>query len=155
MDITSQGHSSFRLKGKNAVLITDPYDSSIGLKFPKVEADIVTVSHDHVSHNYSQAVGGNPFVVQGPGEYEVRRIRIFGVASYHDNKRGKEKGTNTIYSMKIDGLGVAHLGDLGQEVLTDQQLEEMGQRTLEVVKKLTVSKDKLPAEMKVVIFEEI
>lgn len=126
MDITYLGHASFRIKGKNACLVTDPYDPKIGLKFPKVEADIVSVTHSHFDHAASSLVAGEPFVVSGPGEYEVKGVEIVGVSSFHDNKKGEERGKNTIYNFKIDKLNVAHLGDLGQESLTDEQVEEIG-----------------------------
>lgn len=126
MEITYLGHSSFKIKGKNATLVTDPYDPSIGLKFPKVEADIVSVSHSHYDHNAKSLVGGEPFVVEGPGEYEVKGVEIVGVASYHDEKEGSERGNNTIYNFKIDKINICHLGDLGQASLTDSQVEEIG-----------------------------
>lgn len=126
MDITHLGHASFKLKGKNATLVTDPYNPSIGLKFPKVEADIVTISHDHRDHNDAEVVDGDPFVISGPGEYEIKDVKIIGVSSFHDEKKGAERGKNTIYNIRIDGLQVCHLGDLGQKELTGEQLEEIG-----------------------------
>ncbi len=126
MDITYLGHASFKIKGKNASLVTDPFDPKIGLKFPKVEADIVSVTHSHFDHSASSQVGGEPFVVSGPGEYEIKGVEIVGVQSFHDNKKGEERGKNTIYNFKIDKLNIAHLGDLGQERLTDDQIEEIG-----------------------------
>lgn len=127
MDISFLGHSSFRLKGKNTTVVTDPYDSSTGLKYPKVEADVVTISHDHRDHNAAGLVGGAPFIVSGPGEYEIRGVKIVGVASFHDEKKGELRGKNTIYNIKIDDLYICHLGDLGQTALTDEQLEAIGQ----------------------------
>jgi len=121
------GHASFKLKGKNTSVVTDPYDPSIGLKYPKVEADIVTISHDHPDHNAVGQVGGAPFVVSGPGEYEIAGVKIIGVASFHDEKKGELRGKNTIYNIKIDGLWICHLGDLGQNELTDEQSEQIGQ----------------------------
>lgn len=126
MDISYLGHASFRLKGKNATLIVDPFDNKIGLKFPKVEADIVAVSHSHFDHNAIENVAGSPFLVEGPGEYEVRGVEIVGVNSFHDDKNGEERGKNTIYNFKIDNINVCHLGDLGQTSLTNEQLEEIG-----------------------------
>jgi L-ascorbate metabolism protein UlaG (beta-lactamase superfamily) len=126
MDITYLGHASFRIKGKTATVVLDPFDSSLGIKFPKVEADIVTVSHPHFDHNAVALVGGSPFVVNGPGEYEVKGVEIVGVSSFHDDKEGKERGRNTIYNLKIDKVNVTHLGDLGQESLTNEQIEELG-----------------------------
>jgi len=126
MEITFLGHSAFKLKGKGATVVTDPFDSSIGLKFPKLEADIVTISHSHPDHQGSQ-VDGDPFIITGPGEYEIRDVKLVGVASFHDEKEGKERGKNTIFNIKIDELYVCHLGDLGQTSLTSNQLEEIGQ----------------------------
>ena len=55
MEITYLGHSSFRIRGKIATVVTDPFDPQVvGLKLPKhVEADIVTISHEHKDHNYT------------------------------------------------------------------------------------------------------
>lgn len=122
MEITFLGHASFRLKGKNATAVIDPFDSAaVGLKFPRaVEADVVTVSHDHKDHNAVEAVGGSPYVISGPGEYEVKGISIIGIGTYHDAVDGKEHGKNTIYRYVIDNVHVAHLGDLGHQLNTDQ-----------------------------------
>lgn len=126
MDITYLGHASFKLKGKTASLVVDPYDSSVGPKFPKIEADIVAVTHQHFDHNSVTSVSGNPFVISGPGEYEVKGIEVVGVSSFHDNKQGEQRGTNTIYNFKIDKVNICHLGDLGQSSLSDQQVQEIG-----------------------------
>jgi L-ascorbate metabolism protein UlaG (beta-lactamase superfamily) len=127
MDISFLGHSAFKLKGKTASVVTDPYDPSIGLKFPKTEADIVTITHDHLDHNAADQVGGNPFVISGPGEYEVKGVKIIGVPSFHDEKKGEVRGKNTIYNIKIDGLYICHLGDLGQTELGSEQSDAIGQ----------------------------
>lgn len=126
MDITYFGHASFKIKGKNATVVTDPFDPKTGLKFPKVEADIVSVTHSHFDHSATDLVQGEPFIVSGPGEYEVKGVEIIGVASFHDNKKGEERGNNTIFNFKIDKMNIAHLGDLGQDSLTTEQVEEIG-----------------------------
>ena len=126
MDITFLGHSSFKLKGKTASVITDPYNAEIGLKFPKQQADIVTISHFHSDHNAADLVDGEHFLVSGPGEYEIKGIKIVGVNSFHDDKKGAERGKNIIFSFQIDGLRICHLGDLGQKELGSEQIEEIG-----------------------------
>jgi L-ascorbate metabolism protein UlaG (beta-lactamase superfamily) len=126
MDIIFFGHSSFRIKGRIASIVTDPYDASmVGLKYPSVEADIVTVSHDHIDHNQSQLVKGVKRVVAGPGEYEIMGISIIGIPSYHDSEKGELRGKNVIYVYEIDGLRLAHLGDLGH-TLTEETVEQIG-----------------------------
>jgi L-ascorbate metabolism protein UlaG (beta-lactamase superfamily) len=69
-------------------------------------------------------VGGNPRVVQGPGEYEISDVLITGVASYHDSERGNQLGRNTIYVIHMDDIVICHLGDLGH-ILQEEQLEEV------------------------------
>lgn len=126
MDITWLGHSSFRIKGKTATVVTDPFESGkVGFKFPKTEADIVTVSHDHWDHNKANLVGGEPKVVSGPGEYEIKGVSIFGVPTFHDKKQGTERGKNTVYVITIDKVRVCHLGDLGH-TLSEEQVGAVG-----------------------------
>lgn len=118
MEITYLGHSCFKLEGKAATVVTDPF-------LEKCTADIVTVSHSHADHNQLSKVGGSPFVIDGGGEYEVKGVSVIGVASWHDDKAGALRGPNTIYVIEIDGMRVCHLGDLGHK-LSDAQLEEIG-----------------------------
>ncbi len=124
MEISWLGHSCFQLRGKNVTLITDPFSPQPGHSLGKVSASIVTVSHNHPGHNYVMGIGGNPRVVRGPGEYEISDVLITGVASYHDSKRGQERGRNTIYVIHMDDLVICHLGDLGH-TLQEEQLEEV------------------------------
>lgn len=126
MDIKYLGHASFSIKSKDARVITDPYESSIGLKFPKVDADVVTVSHGHSDHNAASQVGGSPLIVTLPGEFEMKGVRIFGYASYHDDKKGAERGANNLYKIEADGVSILHCGDLGY-VLEDSFVEQMGE----------------------------
>lgn len=125
MDISYLGHSAFRIKTKSASIVTDPFDNAIGLKFPKVSADIVTISHDHHDHNNAGAVGDVKKVVEGPGEYEIMGVSIIGLASFHDDKKGEERGKNTVFIFEAEGLRIAHFGDLGH-TLSEKFYEEMG-----------------------------
>lgn len=124
MDIYPLGHSSFKIKGKTATIVTDPFDQGmVGLKFPKVEADIVTVSHEHKDHNAVINVDGNPYIIRGPGEYEIKGVHIVGVSVFHDQKMGAERGKNVMYQIIVDGVTLVHLGDLGHKLSTDQAKE--------------------------------
>ncbi len=125
MDITWLGHSCFRIKGNQAVVITDPFPPGLGYNLGKQTANIVTVSHPHPSHSYVQGIGGEPHLITGPGEYEISNVLIIGIDTYHDAVKGQGRGKNTAYLMEIDGVAVCHLGDIGH-VLGDEQVEEMG-----------------------------
>ncbi|MFC1909650.1 MBL fold metallo-hydrolase [Chloroflexota bacterium] len=125
MDINWLGHSCFRIKGNQAVIITDPYPPDLGYSLGKQTARIVTVSHQHSSHSYDDGVSGDKRVVKGPGEYEISGVLMIGIPTFHDAEKGKQRGKNTVYLMEIDGISVCHLGDLGH-VLPDDQVEEIG-----------------------------
>jgi L-ascorbate metabolism protein UlaG (beta-lactamase superfamily) len=124
MEITWYGQSCFRLRDRLATVITDPYDKSIGYTLPRVRADIVTVSHHHPDHNYIQGVKGEPKVIDGPGEYEVRGVFITGIPAFHDRRKGASRGRNTVFLFDFEGLTVCHLGDLGH-VPTQSQVEAL------------------------------
>ncbi|MBI4059328.1 MBL fold metallo-hydrolase [Candidatus Microgenomates bacterium] len=130
MEIFWLGQAAFRIKGKQVTVVTDPYDSKmIGLSALRATADMVTVSHEHGDHNNVVAIkttsGGAPKILRGPGEYEIAGVSINGIKTWHDESLGSERGTNTVYVIDVDGVKVAHLGDLGHK-LTEEQLAEIG-----------------------------
>lgn len=126
MDIIYLGHSSFKIAGKAGTVVTDPFDPSmVGIKYPKVEADIVTVSHDHKDHNQTELVTNVHKVISEPGEYEVRGISVLGFPAFHDSEKGAVRGKNTIYVIEIDGFRIAHLGDLGHP-LSESAINGLG-----------------------------
>ena len=127
MEISYLGHSSFRIRTGSGFVVTDPFDPKmVGLKYTGVEADIVTVSHDHQDHNQYQLVKGVKRVVSGPGEYEIAGISIIGIPSFHDDKKGELRGRNTIYVIEAEGLRLCHLGDLGH-ALSQELVQEIGE----------------------------
>ena len=113
MDIRYLGHASFFIKTKNSRVITDPFDPKIGLKFPKQEADTVTVSHQHADHNFLSQITGDPLIIDWPGEFEKQEVRITGYSSFHDKQKGAERGPNVLYKIEGDGISILHCGDLG------------------------------------------
>ncbi|MBI5302456.1 MAG: MBL fold metallo-hydrolase [Chloroflexi bacterium] len=125
MEIDWFGHACFRLRGRDGVVITDPYSKEIGLSFARPRGDIVTISHDHPGHAYAQGVKGEPKIISGPGEYEIKNVFVSGIRTAHDKKNGKDRGANTVYVFDMDGLTICHLGDLGH-VPVQAQTEALG-----------------------------
>jgi L-ascorbate metabolism protein UlaG (beta-lactamase superfamily) len=126
MEITWYGHSCFRLRAKEGAVVTDPFDRSIGYSLPRTTADIVTISHNHPGHNNADAIKGDPHVINGPGEYEVKGIFVFGIPTFHDKRKGRDRGRNTVYLIEAENLSVCHLGDLGH-MPNQAQVEELSQ----------------------------
>lgn len=114
MQITWYGHSCFLLEaaGEPRVLL-DPCDPETGYTLEGIEADIVTVSHAHHDHDYVQAVKGSPVVMRLAGERRVQGLSITGIPTWHDDEKGKRRGSNLMFLIEMDGIRVLHLGDLG------------------------------------------
>jgi len=132
MQIIWHGQSCFEMlssQGKNnhVAIVIDPFDEDTGLRLPKLEADILLITHQHHDHNNKKGVQGQPLLIEGPGEYETKGVFVQGIPSFHDALEGKEKGQNTIYTINVEDLKVCHLGDLGQKELTPEQVEQIGE----------------------------
>jgi len=131
MKIIWHGQSCFQIiaqtkKSKEVTIVIDPFSEGIGLRVPKLQADILLVTHNHRDHNNVKTVSGNPFLIEGSGEYEIKGVFIQGISAFHDASLGRERGEVTIYTILAEGMSVCHLGDLGQKELTADQLEKIG-----------------------------
>ena len=124
MEITWLGHACFRLKGRDSVVLLDPCPKSTGYNIGRQQANIVTISHDHPDHSFVEAVTGSPMRLDAPGEYEVGGVLITGIRTFHDAKKGGERGRNTAFVIELDEVRICHLGDLGH-VPTAEQSEAM------------------------------
>lgn len=124
MDITWYGLSCFRIREGGVTLVCDPYDKAVGLSLPKLRADIVTISHDRPGHNAADRVTGDPKVLRGPGEYEVKNIFTTGLATYHRKQKGELAERNVAFFFEFGDLTVGHLGDIG-EVPSQSEIEEL------------------------------
>lgn len=127
MEITWYGHSCFRFTERSeASVVCDPYDNShVGYPSLKLKADIVTVSHESPSHSWLKAVKGEPYIIAGPGEYEIGGVFITGVRT---NGRGKKDATfpeNTLYLIDYNGINIVHVGDLSI-IPSQSEVEELG-----------------------------
>jgi L-ascorbate metabolism protein UlaG (beta-lactamase superfamily) len=114
MEITWYGLSCFKLteRGK-ATVVTDPFDHRVaGYQPLTLTADIVTLSHDAPGHNFVEAVQGKPYVIHGPGEYEVRGVFVTGIQTGF--QKDSSSFRHTLYVFNFDSLTVAHLGDLNR-----------------------------------------
>ena len=116
MKIKWLGHSCFLLEESTGTkVVTDPYSCEVGHKMPQVEADAVTISHNHKDHNNAADVLGNPEIISSVGAFEVDGIHIYSIPTFHDDSNGKIRGGNLIFKFRLDGVEVCHLGDIGQE----------------------------------------
>lgn len=137
MRVDWYGQAAFRLSGADGTVFIDPFGdmspmASRGVQFdyPPIEgvdADLLLVTHEHLDHNGVEAVGGDPTILRSTaGRLESPLGEVVAIASEHDEAAGTERGPNTIFCFKLDGLHVAHFGDFGQRSLRDEQADAIG-----------------------------
>ncbi len=126
MKIKFLGHASFLITSDSGTrIVTDPYVVGGPLTYKPISetADIVTVSHGHGDHSNAGAVKGSPVVIKAPGKTEAKGIPFSGLATFHDQSQGKERGANIVFCFTVDGVKVCHVGDLGHQLSVEQAAE--------------------------------
>lgn len=118
MLITYHGHSEFLIEGEGGFsILTDPYDAQVGYPMRAWTVDAVTVSHAHGDHNATEKALGAPAIVDGAGVWRLSpEITVTAIPSFHDDRQGALRGKNLMMKLEMEGLTVAHLGDLGEEL---------------------------------------
>lgn len=138
MELTWYGRTCIRLRGRDAVVVADPYQAVVGPTGRGISGEIVTYSHPDDaplprakgkrSRDGSTVVPGsleNAFVLDGPGEYEVRDVLLTGVRTYRDDSNGAERGKQVAFVVELDGMHTIHLGEIGH-LLTEEKLADIG-----------------------------
>ena len=138
MELTWYGRTCIRLRGKDAVVVNDPYQAIVGPTGRGISGDIVTYSHP--DDTPLPRAKGKPsrdglallpssldsaFSLDGPGEYEVKEVLLTGVRTYRDDARGAERGKQTAFAVELDGIHTIHLGEIGH-LLTEEKLADIG-----------------------------
>jgi L-ascorbate metabolism protein UlaG (beta-lactamase superfamily) len=138
VEITWYGRTCIRLKGRDAVVVADAYQAVVGPTGRGITGDIATYSHPD-DEPLKRAKGKrsrdgqtllptsleNAFVLDGPGEYEIRDVLLTGVRTYRDDERGAARGRGTAFVVELDGLHTIHLGDVGH-LMTEEKLGDIG-----------------------------
>lgn len=127
MIITYHGGQCFKVSFGDTTIAFDPISKKSSLSPVKFGADAAFISMHHKDFNGKDQVSHGsrePFVADGPGEYEIGDVtaRGFGVKSVYD----KEERYNTIYQVNLEGINMVFLGALSQPEIDPKILGEFG-----------------------------
>ncbi|HET9613706.1 MAG TPA: MBL fold metallo-hydrolase [Candidatus Limnocylindrales bacterium] len=138
MELTWYGRTCVRLRGRDAVVVADPYQAVVGPTGRGITGEIVTFSHPDdrplpKAKGKRSRDGGSivptsledAFILDGPGEYEVRDVLVTGVRTYRDDAKGSERGKQTAFVVELDAMHTIHLGEIGH-LLTEEKLGDIG-----------------------------
>ena len=125
MIITYFGKQFFKIQQSEMVLALNPVSKSsqtgISAHFG---TDIAMVTTNHPDYNGVEQLSHGertPFVITGPGDYEVKEIFIKGVLS--EAVIGGKKFINTVYIFSVDNINIAFLGALSDTELSKESHE--------------------------------
>jgi len=126
MKIKWLGHSCFLFEAarSNLRILIDPYragayDGAIGYRPVRETVDIVLLTHEHPDHAGVESLPGSPLVVRR--EATARGVPFETLELAHDDQGGRLRGKVRAFIFELDGVKIAHLGDVGHS-LSDQQL---------------------------------
>jgi len=127
MVITYEGVEFVKITHGDTTIACNPISKESKFKGSNFGADVAIISLNHPDMNGADAVTRKekePFVVSGPGEYEVDGFFIRGFAS--KSTYGGVERINTIYTFELDSIRVGFLGALGDTDLSGEVKELMG-----------------------------
>lgn len=125
MIITYYGSGFFKVTSGDTVLAFNPVGKDSKLKQSRFGADIALISTNHVDTNGIVNVthgGREPFVIDGPGEYEIKRITVRGFLS--DTEYGGAT-VNTVYLVLLEGIRLCYLGTLTTRKISPELVEAL------------------------------
>ena len=143
MEITWFGGTCVRLKGREGVVVADPFRSITGPTGRGLTADIVCYGRPDEAVVNGRGASAKPnvtsrqlgvplptslekaFVLDSPGEYEVHDVMVTGVRTFRDGEQGAARGMSTSYVYELDGVYAAHLGEVGH-LLDQDTIREIG-----------------------------
>lgn len=126
MVITYHGGQCFKVSFGSTTIVFDPISKKSKLSGVRFGADVAFISLNHPDFNggAEMSLGSkDPFVIQGPGEYEVGDVtaRGYGVQTTYENV----PRYNTIYQVTLEGINIVFLGALGSDVIDSRILGEL------------------------------
>ena len=124
MIITHHGKAFFKIQTGDMVLAFNPISKDSKFKTNGFGANIALVSMNHEDYNGADLVAyanKDPFVITGPGEYEVSDIMIQGFSSI-----GSDNKINTLYYLEFDGIKILYLGAMYQPDLAVEARQNIG-----------------------------
>jgi len=131
MEIFWHGLSFFQINGKingeKISLVLNPFNKENISRPLKLQADITIFSSPSFlpSPKDLNDFIQDTFLIKGPGEYEVKRVQIRGIADSSGKLEKKDIVNNTIFQIKLEGIKMCHLGNLKEAQVSSEILEKI------------------------------
>lgn len=146
MTISWYGEAGFLLEAGGKRILIEPPSKESGLVSPRLKSDILILKEprEPIMSFGEDRESGQIFVIDSPGEYEVRGANIYGI----------EDGFNTIYNIEVEGIKIAHLGFLNKE-LDNEKLSMLGDPDIVLIPAGGLKGEILDAEKAMAVINQI
>ncbi len=122
MQIHYFGLSSFKITTKEATIITDPFDKESGLTPPRGAADILILSEkNNKLYNAVSGISGEPFLINDPGEYDLKGVTVTGIPLKQDEKRYV-----TAFLIETEDMSILNLSHIREFNMKEDDVEDLG-----------------------------
>jgi hypothetical protein len=121
MQISYFGLGSFKITNKNYTTVINPFSKESGLIPPRGGTDVILLSDvtDPIN-SYTQSLSGDPFVIDTPGEYDVKDFAIDATPIRNDGR------IITAHLIQTEGITILNLGNIFELKLTEDEIEDFG-----------------------------
>ena len=130
MQIHYFGLSSFKIQTKEATVITDPFDKESGLLSPRGAADIIILSEkNNKLYNATSGFSGEPFLVDDPGEYDLKGVTIAGIPLKQGDDTTKDGKPRYVTAVLIESedIRILNLSHIREFSMKEDDLEGLGE----------------------------
>jgi L-ascorbate metabolism protein UlaG (beta-lactamase superfamily) len=122
MQIQYFGLSSFKISTKEAVTITDPFHKDSGLTAPRGAADILVLAdRDNSLYSAVSGISGDPFLMDTPGEYDVKGVTVTGIPLKQEDK------FITVFLIESEDIRILNLTHIKDWNMKEAEIQELGE----------------------------
>src|SRR4029079_10472814 len=123
MQLQYFGLSSFKITTKEATIITDPFDKKSGLTPPRGAADVLILAEKtNDLYSATSGISGEPFLINDPGEYDVKGVTVTGIPLKQDEGRYV-----TVFLIESEDIVILNLTHIREFTMKEDDVEDLGE----------------------------
>jgi L-ascorbate metabolism protein UlaG (beta-lactamase superfamily) len=119
------GHTCFLFTGGGKTILVNPFrpaGCTAGYRQPTADADLVLVSSLLLDEGNLEGLPEDQKLLFEPGAYRLGNLQFQGIKTDHDDRGGRQFGSNIVWGWAQAGIKIVHLGGAAAPIDFDQQI---------------------------------